>query len=201
MRLLLLFTRGVIPDHAGKHALAAEGKKWEDRFLHLPRPYLAVVVGGATKDRPFGLEYGAKLFAGVAALHKEMGGSILVTTSRRTPPPLADQLKQNLPQPNYFFRWQEGIDNPYIGIIALADTIVVTGDSMNMCSEACANGGPVYIFSPPGFVGEKHARLHESLYAMGYARPLGADRSPWTHPPLNAAADVAKEIKARKLFS
>lgn len=180
--------------------LAAEGAKWGERLAHLPRPYLVVVVGGATKERPFGPEYGRQLASGVAALHHAMGGSILVTTSRRTSPELADSLIRDLPQPRYFFQWRDGVENPYLGFLALADAVVVTGDSMNMCSEACANGGPVYIFSPPGLVNAKHARLHATLFAKGYARPFGGDTTPWTHPPLNAASDVAREIRARGLL-
>ncbi|HXP97281.1 MAG TPA: mitochondrial fission ELM1 family protein [Telmatospirillum sp.] len=180
--------------------LAAEGQRWAGRLAHLKRPYLVVVVGGATKDRAFGPEHGEQLAAGVAALHEKMGGSILVTTSRRTPAELTDRLIRNLPQPCYAFRWRDGAENPYLGFLALADSIVVTGDSMNMCSEACANGGPVYIFAPPGFVSDKHARLHRALITNGYARPFGAEGVPWAHPPLNAAADVAREIKARGLL-
>lgn len=181
-------------------ALAAEGAKWAERLAHLPRPYLVVVVGGATKGRAFGADRGRQLAAGVAALHRAMGGAILVTTSRRTTPDLARSLIEGLPQPNFFFHWQEKAENPYLGFLALADAIVVTGDSMNMCTEACANGGPVYIFSPPGLVNDKHARLHAALFAQGYARSLGDDGAPWTHPPLNAAADVAREIRARGLL-
>jgi mitochondrial fission protein ELM1 len=49
-------------------------------------------------------------------------------------------------------------------------------------------------------VSGKHARLHATLFAKGYARPLGADGAPWTHAPLNAAADVAREIRERGLI-
>ena len=180
--------------------LAAEGRKWADRLSDMPHPYLVVAVGGVTKDRAFGADHGAQLAAGVTALHEAMGGSILTTTSRRTPEDLADRLARELPQPHHFFRWREGGENPYLGFLSLANAIVVTGDSMNMCSEACANGGPVYIFAPPGLVGGKHARLHATLFAKGFARPLGGDNTPWTHPPLNAAEDVAREIRARGLI-
>jgi mitochondrial fission protein ELM1 len=185
---------------ASPSVLAAEGAKWRTRLAHLPRPYLVVVVGGATKERAFGPERGRQLAAGIAALHERMGGSILLTTSRRTTADLADALTQDLAQPHYVFRWQAGAENPYLGFLALADAIVVTGDSMNMCSEACANGGPVYIFSPPGLVNAKHARLHATLFSMDYARPLGAEGPPWTHRPLNVATDVAAEIRMRGLL-
>lgn len=180
--------------------LAAEKVKWSGQLASLPGPYLTVVVGGATKAKPFDVQSGRELAAGVRALHEKMGGSLLVTTSRRTPNDVVDVLLAELPEPRYFFRWREGAENPYLGFLALADAIVVTGDSMSMCSEACANGGAVYIFSPPGLVGGKHARLHASLFSGGYARPLGGDLTPWTHAPLNASGDVAREIRARGLL-
>ncbi len=180
--------------------LADERVRWEARLAHLPRPYLLVVVGGTTKDYRFGPELGRQLVAEAVSLAGVMGGSILVTTSRRTEPELEAVIVEGIPEPRFIHCWREGLDNPYLALLAMADTIVVTGDSMNMCSEACANGGPVYIFSPPGMVNAKHARLHQLLYERGYARPLGADTTPWHHPPLNAALDVAKQVRARGLL-
>lgn len=182
------------------HLLADERAKWQARLAHLPRPYLLLVVGGATKDYDFGADRGRELAAGAMALARTLGGSVLMTTSRRTGPELEAAVLAGIDGPRYVHCWRDGAENPYLALLAMADAIVVTGDSMNMCSEACANGGPVYIFSPPGLVNAKHARLHELLYARGYARPLGGDITPWTHPPLNAALDVAKEIRARGLL-
>jgi hypothetical protein len=181
--------------------LAEEQARWEACLAHLPRPYLLLVVGGDTKDYSFGLDRGVDLTAGARALAGALGGSILVTSSRRTGPDLERVVIDGIPEPRYIHCWREGAENPYLGLLAMADTILVTGDSMNMCSEACANGGPVYIFSPPGLVNEKHARLHGLLYELGYARPLGGDITPWTHAPLNAAMDVAREIRARGLLA
>lgn len=180
--------------------MAGEKAKWSERIGHLPRPYLLVVVGGATKDYSFGAERGMELAKGATALRDAAGGSILVTTSRRTGPDLEEAILNGISEPRYMHCWREGAENPYLGFLALADSILVTGDSMNMCSEACANGGPVYIFAPPGLVNSKHARLHQLLYEKGYARPLGANTSPWTHDSLNAAVDVAREVRARGLL-
>jgi mitochondrial fission protein ELM1 len=72
---------------------------------------------------------------------------------------------------------------------------------MSMACEACANGGPVYIFAPPHLTEPKHALLHQDLYEQGYARPLLAgDRTAWRHPPLNASRMVAEEIMKRGLL-
>src|SRR3546814_20542595 len=50
---------------------------------------------------------------------------------------------------------------------------------------------PVAIFAPAELITEKHARLHEELYAKGYAKPLGETVETATHAPLNAATDIA----------
>ncbi|MDR3435406.1 mitochondrial fission ELM1 family protein [Telmatospirillum sp.] len=180
--------------------LAAEAAKWTTRLIHLPRPYLLVVLGGGTKTHGFPAARGTELAAGVAALHASEGGTVLLTNSRRTSPELMAAVLAGIAEPRFIHRWQSGGENPYLGFLGLADSVVVTGDSMSMCSEACANGGPVYIFAPPELVSAKHARLHRSLFEQGFARPLGGDMTPWTHPPLNAAADVAAEIRRRGLL-
>ena len=124
------------------------------------------------------------------------GGSLLISTSRRTGKPAEDLLAE-VAVPAHVFRWGDAGDNPYLGYIACADAVIVTGDSVSMCTEACAGTAPVYIYAPPGFVIDKHARLHRELYDAGYARPLGETLEPWHHPPLNAATDIAAEIRRR----
>lgn len=179
--------------------LAAEADKWRGRLSHLPRPWLMLSVGGATKDYDFPVFRAEQMMAQVLTLAKTRGATILATTSRRTGPRLEATVRSLLPEGSYVHPWREGADNPYLGLIALADGIVATGDSMNMCSEACANGGPVYLFCPPGMVSDKHARLHDLLIGLGYARPLGDDPAPWRHPHLNAAEEVAEEVRKRGL--
>jgi len=180
--------------------LAAERALWEPRLAHLPHPWLLLSIGGATKDYNFGTDRARQMIAQTAALAKTLGATILATTSRRSGPEIEAVVQECLPPGSFFHPWREDTDNPYLALVGMADVIVATGDSMNMCSEACANGGPVYIFCPPGMVNEKHARLHELLIELGYARLLGDDATPWTHPPLNAALDVAKEVRRRGLL-
>lgn len=180
--------------------LAAEGQRWQGRFESLPRPYIAVVVGGATRRRPFPRKRAFDLGLRVAELAKEIRGSILLTTSRRTGRAAELALLQVVPEPRHVHVWQPEGENPYLGYLALADVIVVTGDSVTMCAEACATETPVYIYAPTQSVSAKHARLHRQLYDQGYAKPLDdAERGPvvdWTHPPLTPAQDVATAIRA-----
>ena len=48
-------------------------------------------------------------------------------------------------QPERCWVWDGGGDNPYLALLADADAIFVTPDSVNMASEAAATGRPVYV--------------------------------------------------------
>ena len=188
------------PHRITPERLAAEKEKWAGVFKNLPAPRIALIVGGATKDKPFTAEMAKDLAARSVALSQALGGgSFLVTTSRRTGEQQEKIIRDALPDPKFFYGWgNKEIENPYFGFLALADHIIVTGDSVSMCSEACAAGVPVYIYAPPGTVGKKHALLHRELYEKGYAVELAENPVPVaTGEPkrLNAAWDVAARIK------
>ena len=172
--------------------------QWAGKFDHLPKPHVALIVGGDTKRKSFTPNMAKDLGEQAANLANEAGGSLLITTSRRSSPKATKALLDAVGDiPKTVFKWGDAGDNPYFGYLARADHIIVTGDSVSMCSEACATPKPVYIFAPKALIGDKHARLHDGLYAKGYARPLQALKTldDWTHARLNAAVDVADAIK------
>jgi mitochondrial fission protein ELM1 len=187
------------PHRVTAATLAAGAEAWRARFAHLPRPWIGVIVGGSTRHRVFTPDMARALGQRAAALAGAAGGSVLVTTSRRTTPDAEAALLAAIPEPRYVHSWSAGGDNPYFGFLALADALVVTGDSVSMACEACATPAPVYIFAPDEMVVPKHARLHAQLYDGGLARPLvaGAALEQWTHPPLNAASDIVAAIKEK----
>ena len=70
-----------------------------------------------------------------------------MTTSRRTPAGIAARLDAALESPHFVYEWQpDATDNPYRALLALADRLIVTGESMSMLAEACAARRPVYVF-------------------------------------------------------
>ncbi len=174
--------------------LEAAADAWRERVSRLPRPYIALLVGGATRQRPFPADTAKDLAAKVGAMARSSGGSVLALTSRRTGVEAEAILERELPEPRHLFQWGKGGDNPYLGFLGLADAIVVTGDSVSMCSEACATPATVFIYAPPGLAVPKHERLHRELIAAGYARAFDGAYAQATHPPLNAASDVAAAL-------
>lgn len=183
------------PHRVTEARLALEGMKWKPRFRSLRKPRIAVIVGGSTKNRTFTPAMARDLGEKVAALAASTGGALMVTTSRRTGEDAEEALLSALPEPACLYRWGSPGENPYFGFLACADVIVVTGDSVSMVSEACATKVPVYIYAPDALISPKHARLHVHLYALGMAEALSGSFKPWTHPPLNAASDVAKAVR------
>jgi mitochondrial fission protein ELM1 len=174
--------------------LKSAADAWAARVSGLPRPFITLIVGGATHRKPFPTALAGELGRHVAAVAAQAGGSVLLASSRRTGRKAEQALLAAIPEPRQTFLWSQGGDNPYFGYLALADAVVVTGDSVSMCSEACATPGPVYIYAPEGMVAPKHARLHRQLYDLGLARPFDGTLTDWGHAPLNAASEIAEAI-------
>ncbi len=127
--------------------LAAAAAQWAPRLAHLPRPYVAVMLGGQAGPFNFDRENGALLGWHSSRMAEALGGSLLVSTSARTPPKAADALEAALRVPAQVYHWRrDDPDNPYFGFLALADRIIVTCDSMSMLAEACFTRKPVFIF-------------------------------------------------------
>jgi mitochondrial fission protein ELM1 len=113
---------------------------------NLPRPWIALLVGGDSGKFVFTVAKGERLGQLANRLARRNGGSLLLSDGPRTPKATADALESSLQVPHYSYRWGRGADNPYRGILALADAFVVTGESMSMLSEALAMVKPLYIF-------------------------------------------------------
>jgi len=184
------------PHRVTETKLAEAGEVWRSRFEHLPKPWTALIVGGSTKNRSFSDDMARELGRIADERAKASGGALLISTSRRTGT-AANALFDEISCPSFTFKWGDEGDNPYFGFLALADAIVVTGDSVSMACEACASAAPVYIYSPEGFAATKHLALHKDLFAHGYAAPFKEGVIAPDHPPLNAAKEIAAEILKR----
>ena len=167
------------------------------RLVDLPRPRIACLMGGSTRRRRFTSQDAEGLAHRASAMARACGGSLLVTTSRRTEAACAVALAAALDAPHFLHRWRAGGDNPYPGLLGSADAVIVTADSASMCTEACATGRPVFLATPGDAAPGKLGRLHERLAALGYLRPLGAPWPAAVPPPLDPASGVAEAIRAR----
>ena len=175
---------------------------WQGRFEGLPRPLTAVFVGGATVPYALGASEGRELVKRVRQATKEEGFHYYCT-SRRSSIALVDALGKGIaqrPDQERLFAWSaDGEDNPYLGLLGLADRFVVTGDSLSMMLEVAQLSRPLAIYVPPlglrprsllargsrpllyrwdqGLERFEPRGLTNALFSMGainYARDLGA---------------------------
>ena len=130
-------------------AVAAPAAGLAASIADLPRPRIAVLVGGPTREVGFAAAQARQLAALVNELVAAERGSLLVTTSPRTTPAIIEELRACLRQPNEIHVWSVGSPNPYGSYLATADSIVVTGDSVSMLADACRTGAPVRVFPLP----------------------------------------------------
>ena len=112
----------------------------------LPPPWIVLLVGGDSGRFVFTPAKAERLAHTAGKLAHSCGGSLLVTDSPRTPLRSGDALQAALPRPHYCHRWGAGGDNPYLGLLAVGDAFVVTGESMSMLGEASSRGKPLYIY-------------------------------------------------------
>jgi mitochondrial fission protein ELM1 len=135
-------------------AIDQGAKDWEERFAVLPRPLVGIMVGGPTNPFVFNQTVTDKLVEEADRIIAQ-GGTPYFTTSRRTPPAITDQLKQRLTTQSRFYDWNDSnADNPYMGLMGLADRFVVTGDSISMMVEVIHLRKPLQILPlPTGLLG------------------------------------------------
>lgn len=164
-----------------RERLNEDAKLWADRVADLPRPLIAVLCGGNSGPYPFDRASGERLAAAADALAKELGGSLLVTTSKRTLDETTAALFRGIESPSILYRWKpDDPDNPFFAFLGLADRVIVTADSVSMMAESCVPERPVYLYDTgegmtsmkdnPWLDGQKGARAKASDPKVGLSR-------------------------------
>jgi uncharacterized protein len=170
-------------------------RRWVPTLVHLPRPLIAVLIGGSNGRHRLTPAIAARLADDLVRLAREANGALAVTPSRRTGAEneaiIRDRLKD---VPTYV--WDGRGENPYFGLLALADAIVVTEDSVSMTSEAIATAKPVYVAELDG-QSRRIRRFHQMLMDDGITRPFDGHLAAWRYAPPDDTARAAAEIRRR----
>jgi hypothetical protein len=174
--------------------LAAETERWAPVFTGLPRPLIAVLIGGDNSVYRLGEQSFGSLCDRLVALAKS-GVGLAITPSRRTGDAQRALLQKRLAGLSAFI-WDGGGDNPYFGMLGAADAILVTADSVSMISEAAATGKPVHIVELEGG-SDKFTRFHQGMREAGITRPFNGTLEEWHYTPLDDTARAATEIRRR----
>lgn len=176
--------------------LAASESRFGPSFKDLPRPLVTVLIGGTNQVYKMTRDMAERLADDLLALREKTGCGLLITASRRTGAENLVSLRARLSGEGIYF-WDGEGENPYFGFLALADSILVTGDSINMVSEACFTGKPVHVIPLAGGMGSKFERFHEALRAAGHTRRFEGALETWESPRLDETSRAAAEISRR----
>ncbi len=173
----------------------AQRRAWPALGNH-PWPRHVLLLGGPTAAAPLGRREWQRLAGGVEALLAAEGGSLLVSSSRRTPGWLREAARRRFAGVAAM-QWHGAEDgaNPYRGLLGWGDRLIVSADSVNMISEACGSGVPVYVDLPRVARG-RLASFHRALVTGRHLRPLD-ERGDWTPVPLREVELVAAALRQR----
>lgn len=186
-----VFTTLTAPHLVSKTRLKAARDTPDPRLAALPRPRVAVLIGGDSRHLRYREEDMARLTAQLTELGEE-GCSLMLTVSRRTPESLRHSLKRLVAEQGGFF-WDGTGENPYIGMLAIADAVVVTSDSANMVGEAAASGAPLLLFElPTTYI--RHRQLFAGLANIGALAPFTGRLETLHYTPLDSTPEIAQAL-------
>ncbi len=177
--------------------LAEGATAFADRLDRLPRPRVAVLIGGRSRAFDLTEAHAADLADRIGVAIEAAGGSLMLTFSRRTPGAAKAAMTARLGRlPGLI--WDGEGPNPYFAFLHFADHILVTEDSANMAADAASTGAPVHILPMiPLKPADKFARLHADLRERGAARPFDGTLDAWSYEPLAETDLAAQAVLAR----
>jgi mitochondrial fission protein ELM1 len=189
----VVVTRGAV-HHVTPERLAEAGRRFAPLVAHLPRPRIAVLIGGSNRVYHLDDAQIATIAAQLAALARD-GAGLLVTPSRRTGA-AGERLLRDALTGTPSFLWDGSGDNPYFAFLALADSIIVTADSVSMVTEAASTGKPVQVIELAGG-SRKFREFHRLMQDSGATRPFAGKLETWRYEAINDTALAAAEIHRR----
>ena len=162
-----------------------------DRARHA----VTVLIGGSNRRHRLTGAIAARFGERLAALCRHRPTDLRLTPSRRTDPAIVRILAEKLAGTDAEI-WDGSGDNPYFDWLAIADTVIVTWDSVSMTSEALATGKPVYVLPLEG-ASRRIDRFHTGLQADGYTRVFEGLLDRWSYEPPDDTVAAAAAIRAR----
>lgn len=175
--------------------LAEAALTWQPVFAALRRPLVAVLLGGANGRYRFDGAHALELAVMLGAMAKASGAGLVITGSRRTDPATIAILRDVL-SPHDAWVWDGTGENPYFGMLACADAIIVTADSVSMVSEAVATAAPVFLVRLPGH-SSRIGLFMDMLVADGRVRDFAGRLDMWETAPLDDTARAGAEMRDR----
>lgn len=179
-------------------ALLQDGAKdFATELGSLPTPRAAILIGGRSKRHRLDAKRQSAHLNAAKALQAR-GYSLMISTSRRTPKPYRRAWQDFARGSDSVWLYNGDGPNPYFAFLSAADLILVTEDSTNMLTEACATGTPVHRLPMVGEPG-KFAKLYAALEARCRVTRFNGAAESEPYAPLDATSLAAQNIWAAYL--
>lgn len=156
---------------------------------HAIPPVIALFIGGPSRSVKFDLASFKELMDLVIGVTKDVLGSFIITTSRRTPDEFIRVMEDKLSASGlhyYIYDFNNKMasynyskktkvienNNPYYHMVNMADYVVATPDSISLCSELRQFGKPFFLLYKPAILSTKHQTFVTRLVEEAGARIL-----------------------------
>ena len=129
-----------------------------------PKPWFSILLGGEVKEFAVSKDELERTARAAQAAADRHGGSVVVSTSRRTSPELLAVVERVLKAP-HVYRWSEATrdENPYEILLRQSAALFVTADSASMVLDCCQSGTPTFVIEYPERL-DLRRRVRRDLY-------------------------------------
>ena len=175
--------------------IAASANTLPQQWQAAASPRVAVMIGGDNRRYKISHNMATHMAQQLAAFATANNANLFLVPSRRCPDTVLRHLQTAL-SPDHCMIATNDQPNPYPGILAMADAVIVTSDSVNMASEAASTGKPVLIAYWRAETG-RIAKFHQTMQDSNHAAPLTQLLPAGPFVPLDESAMIRQQISAR----
>ncbi len=175
--------------------IAASANRVPEHWSSSASPRVAVMIGGDNRRYKISIDMAVQMGQQLADFAAANDAHLFLVPSRRCPDLVLRKLKSAIPSKNCAFATNDQ-PNPYPGVLAMADAVIVTSDSVNMASEAAITGKPVLIAYWRTETG-RIAKFHHTMQANKHTAPLTKLLASEPFVPLDESDMVRQQVSAR----
>ena len=155
-------------------------------------PRVVVMIGGNNRRYKISCDMTMHMAQQLTAFATTNNAKLFLVPSRRCPDDVFRNLKTAIPRDHCISKANDQ-PNPYPGILAMADAVIVTSDSINMASEAASTGKPVLIAYWQPETG-RIAQFHQTMSENKHTEPLTRFWPTRPFVPLDESAVVRRQV-------
>ena len=178
-----------------KSYIAARANTLPQQWQATASPRVAVIIGGNNRRYKISHSMATHMAQQLAEFATTNNANLFLVPSRRCPDTVLRHLQTALP-PDHCIIATNDQPNPYPGILAIADAVIVTSDSVNMASEAAGTGKPVLIAHWRTETG-RIAKFHQIMQANNHTATLTQLLPAGPFVVLDESAMIRQQVSAR----